>query len=265
LCVGIDAENNVVTSTNPTGGASAWTVGSVDPNVPYDVYGLNNVSCPSVSLCLTVGQGNMISTRHPAAGAAAWSISATDEESVSCPFTTLCVGATSNATGVVSYDPVAGASAWQTIIDRSGGLNAASCPTRSRCIAVDSAGNVLIGSPTPSRAQIRRLLQKALVANGRASLRSLLKNDGYRFAFNAPSAGYLAESWYLGGHGTQPIAAITVHFAGPGRYTPKLKLTGHGQRRLARATDQFRLQTTVRFAAAQGPAVTGARTFNIKR
>jgi hypothetical protein len=88
---------------------------------------------------------------------------------------------------------------------------------------------------------------------------------GYRFAFHAPSAGRLTESWYLSAHRTQPIAAITVRFPGPGRYTPKLKLTRHGQRLLAGATDQLRLQTKVRFAAAQGPTLTGARTFKIKR
>src|SRR5581483_6109801 len=48
LCVAVDNIGNVITSTNPTGGASAWTVTSVDsPNA------LLAVSCPaSTTFCV---------------------------------------------------------------------------------------------------------------------------------------------------------------------------------------------------------------------
>src|SRR5208283_1338069 len=46
LCVAVDNGGKVATSTNPTGGASAWSLASVDgTNV------LQSVSCPTTSLC----------------------------------------------------------------------------------------------------------------------------------------------------------------------------------------------------------------------
>jgi hypothetical protein len=178
LCVAIDGEDNVVTSTDPTGGASAWNVGNPDPDDEEDVFGLNGVSCPSASFCMTVGEGGVVlSSREPADGASSWSSSeAADLGWASCPFVTFCVGGTydQNPVGVVSDDPTGGAAAWRTVIDRQGGINAAACPTRSFCVAVDSEGGVLTGSPTPSRTEVRRLLNKLtlrLSRDGRGALR----------------------------------------------------------------------------------------------
>jgi hypothetical protein len=51
LCVAVDEWGDVVTSTNPTGGASAWTVTHVDGS-----NFLSGVSCPSSGLCVTVDE-----------------------------------------------------------------------------------------------------------------------------------------------------------------------------------------------------------------
>src|SRR6266699_2183335 len=59
----ISAEN-VVTSTNPTGGSSAWTVTHLN-----GTGGFWGVFCPSVDLCVAVDQGgNLITSKNPAAG-----------------------------------------------------------------------------------------------------------------------------------------------------------------------------------------------------
>ena len=50
FCVAVDDSGNVVTSTNPTGGAAAWTVTNVGG------YDLTGVSCPSSVLCVAGGQ-----------------------------------------------------------------------------------------------------------------------------------------------------------------------------------------------------------------
>jgi hypothetical protein len=56
-CVAVDGNGNVVTTTNPTGGASAWTTsdaaGSAD---------MTAVACPSASLCVAVDYGGDVIT-----------------------------------------------------------------------------------------------------------------------------------------------------------------------------------------------------------
>jgi hypothetical protein len=57
LCVAVDGSGNVVTSSNPTGGAAAWTVTNVDgTNI------LKGVSCPSSGLCVAVDEGGNVVT-----------------------------------------------------------------------------------------------------------------------------------------------------------------------------------------------------------
>src|SRR4029077_19109748 len=70
LCVAVDNGGNVVTSSNPTGGAAAWTVTHVDGS-----NFLVGVSCPSSGLCVAVVQvGNVVTSSNPTGGAAAWTV-----------------------------------------------------------------------------------------------------------------------------------------------------------------------------------------------
>ena len=62
----------MVTSTNPTGGATAWTVTPLG-----GIFGsnrdLSGVSCPSVSLCVVIDQQrDVINSTNPTGGAGAW-------------------------------------------------------------------------------------------------------------------------------------------------------------------------------------------------
>ena len=60
----MDNGGNVVTSTHPTGGASAWTVTHVDGS--NHLYG---VSCPSSGLCVAVDlAANVVISTDPTAG-----------------------------------------------------------------------------------------------------------------------------------------------------------------------------------------------------
>jgi hypothetical protein len=83
----------VVTSTDPTGGANAWSVINVDSDNR-----LTGVSCASESLCVAVDAvGNVLSSTDPAGGVEAWSVLPADPThaftSVSCTpaATGLCV------------------------------------------------------------------------------------------------------------------------------------------------------------------------------
>jgi hypothetical protein len=70
LCVAFDSGGNVLTSTDPTGGASAWSIApGPDPhsNAAYAV------SCPSTSLCVAVnGDGRIATSTNPASGGTTW-------------------------------------------------------------------------------------------------------------------------------------------------------------------------------------------------
>jgi hypothetical protein len=136
-----------LTSTDPTGGASAWTKTTIDQgNVPLAV------SCPSVSLCVAVDYpGNVLTSTHPTGGASAWTKATIDPgapdqpvglDAVSCPSVSLCVASDSNGNILTSTDPTGGASAWTKARvarpDPNGNsLTAVSCPSVSLCIAAD--------------------------------------------------------------------------------------------------------------------------------
>jgi hypothetical protein len=84
LCVAFDQAGNVITSTNPTGGASAWsTAPGPDSGSTY------SASCPSKSLCVAInGSGRIGTSTNPAAGATTWSSQLVDAPP--CAFTTPC-------------------------------------------------------------------------------------------------------------------------------------------------------------------------------
>ncbi len=155
LCVAVDQAGNAVTSTNPTGGPSAWHVSAVD-RAPL---GLTDVSCPTVSLCVaTDAAGNVVTSANPAGGAAAWTTETGVGRGkalfgVSCPTASWCVAVDSYGNIITSSDPTAGAGSWalRNVDGRS--LSYVSCPTTSFCAALDSAGNVVTSTdPTAAGA-----------------------------------------------------------------------------------------------------------------
>jgi hypothetical protein len=164
LCVAVDNVGQVVTSTDPMGGASAWTT-AVLPDAPS----LTGVSCPSATLCVIVGSTRFYSTT-PSAGASAWKVSGTVIGgvlvSIACPSATLCVsvGYGDSTTGLASASatPSGAASGWaSTTINTtvpSGNsqlLDSVACAGIGFCVAVDGADNAfdtvspLTGSWTP--------------------------------------------------------------------------------------------------------------------
>jgi hypothetical protein len=143
-CAAIDSQGRVATSTDPAGGAAAWTAASVDP------FQLTAVSCPSELLCVAIDEnGNVVTSTDPTGGAGAWRIASVDFghllPAISCPSTTLCVAVDDYGDVVSSTDPTGGRAAWSapTSIDPSGGILALSCPSVSLCVGVDAFGRVV--------------------------------------------------------------------------------------------------------------------------
>ena len=154
LCVAVDESGNVVTSTNPGGGASAWILSGIDGAVS-----LTGVSCPDEHLCVAVGgvipaadpssgnYGVVLTSTDPADGPGTWKVASVNVYSltaVSCPSPSLCVALDSNGQIVTSTDPTGGPSAWTSFgVDQgSADFSAISCPSAFLCVAVDDLGNV---------------------------------------------------------------------------------------------------------------------------
>jgi hypothetical protein len=165
LCVAVDGAGNALVSTNPTGGAAAWSTTNIDATNP-----IAGVSCPSRSLCVAVDDaGNALVSTNPTGGAAAWRTTNVDGTTklsgVTCPSVTLCV-AVGGRDVAVSTDPAGGSSAWTVLlgVDETVGpecgkyapdqgcaahLTDISCSSVSLCVGLDNWGQ-LISSRDPA-------------------------------------------------------------------------------------------------------------------
>jgi hypothetical protein len=146
FCVASDTlSGDVFVSTNPAGGASAWTSTNI---VNPSGAGLQAVACPSSGLCVAVDStGNEITSTNPTGGAAAWTSGSINPgntlNDVSCVGSSLCVadGAGISATST----PAAGAGGWRTST-AIGALSAVSCPTTALCVIGDQNGDVYVST-----------------------------------------------------------------------------------------------------------------------
>jgi hypothetical protein len=150
LCVAVGYEGSVFTSTDPTGGAGAWSVSDV--NTPGSGTHLTAVSCPSASLCVAVSGGNgaaagrVLTSSDPASES--WQAiqlpGSPDLRGVSCATPALCVAVAKEGRIFVSSDPTGGAPAWRQVPSpTSRNLQAVSCVTALLCVAGDEGGNLL--------------------------------------------------------------------------------------------------------------------------
>ena len=151
LCVGVGGAEEIVTSTDPTGGASRWS--------PVHLDGFNElqgVSCVSASLCVAVdNQGDVLASTDPTGGASRWSITHLEGlpagsrsllglSCVSGGSGPLCAALDSAGDVVTSTDPTGGSGSWTlSDVDGESHMTGISCPSAELCVAGDSAGNVL--------------------------------------------------------------------------------------------------------------------------
>jgi hypothetical protein len=170
LCVAADSSGNVLTSTDPAGGANTWSLAHVDGNTSgaSNAY-FQGISCPSASFCAGVDSaGYVFTTTDPAAGAAAWSSAKISGEydltAVSCPSASLCAAVDNEGNVITSTSPTSGASAWHAEKIDEGPcpavschvigqhfppertLDTISCPSASLCVAGDWDGDVVTSS-----------------------------------------------------------------------------------------------------------------------
>lgn len=150
LCVAVGYEGSVYVSTDPTGGASAWSV--TDVNEGRNATHLTAVSCPSASLCVAVSggygeaAGRILTSPDPASGR--WQTTqlgdSPDLRGVSCATPSLCVAVAKEGRIFVSGDPTGGTSAWREASSPTPrDLFAVSCVAALLCAAGDAGGNIL--------------------------------------------------------------------------------------------------------------------------
>ncbi|MEA2213189.1 MAG: hypothetical protein QOF83_3137 [Solirubrobacteraceae bacterium] len=156
LCVAGDAAGNLITSTHPTSGASAWTVAEqVDPSTR-----INAVSCSSTSLCVAAGNdGAIIHSRNPTGGTSAWKLttgvfrSGNALTSLSCATKKLCFGVDKRGQVIYSRNPTGSARTWKfahILTYSKDWLVSIKCPTTSECVALDRRGHTVLHSTKPT-------------------------------------------------------------------------------------------------------------------
>ncbi len=140
-CVAVDAEGNVLVSTNPVL-QSSWKISSVDPGSS-----LNSVTCASATWCLAAdSKGNIVIISNPGPFTS-FNVSASGAISplnaINCPSTNLCLAADSSGDILVSTNPTSTGSWVSTNVDGSDSILSLSCPSTSICFAGDDNGNIL--------------------------------------------------------------------------------------------------------------------------
>jgi hypothetical protein len=153
LCVGSDGAGRILTSTNPTGGAGAWSSSVVDPNGG----GIFNLACASSSACVAFdGNGSVLTSTNPSGGGSTWSAPSTSVDAngisaLACPSAGVCVATDLNGNVLTSSTaPFSGAS-WSApaSIPGASDVSALACASSTSCIALDASGHVYTSTSPP--------------------------------------------------------------------------------------------------------------------
>jgi hypothetical protein len=152
LCVAVARGGKIVTSTNPTGGASAWQV----IGAPSGAGDLEGIDCITGLCAAGNATGNILTSPDPTR--TPWSEAkagiAALVTGVSCPTASACLGVDNNGSVFTSTDPTGGSAAWHAEnlvpFEASPGeaqfvhnaLFGASCASTSLCALVGSDSRI---------------------------------------------------------------------------------------------------------------------------
>lgn len=152
LCVATGTAGRAITSTNPPGGPTAWSIANVDGD-----QALYHVSCTPSGLCVATDEsGDVLTSTDPTRGAGTWQTAHIDTlaeaaPAVSCPSSALCAIVDGTGGVLTSTDPTAGAESWTRtpVTTADNPLVSISCATASFCVA-GSANSALAISTDPT-------------------------------------------------------------------------------------------------------------------
>jgi Alpha galactosidase A/Alpha galactosidase C-terminal beta sandwich domain len=141
LCVAVDQQGNVLSTSDPTALHPSWSLVARDQGES-----LNAVSCVAGGPCVAVGShGDALVSRG--SGTSAWSPPTPIDgagalRGVSCASASLCVAV--DEEGEVFTSPSPGSGNWSAAsIDSGHHLTGVSCDSQAQCVAIDDAGDVL--------------------------------------------------------------------------------------------------------------------------
>jgi hypothetical protein len=158
LCVAVDSQGNVFSTSDPTASLPSWSKTERDDGESFTA-----VSCAPTGPCVAVDGGGYASVGFKS-GSPTWSAPTPIDagkalSGISCPSASLCVAVDGEGEVLTSTNP--GSGTWQvaTIDSKHPQLTAVSCASSSLCVAVDATGDVL-SSADPSGGSSTWHLQK---------------------------------------------------------------------------------------------------------
>lgn len=208
LCVAVASEGQIVVSTDPTGGASAWP----EVGAPGGTDGLRGIDCVAALLCAAGNTGgNFITSTDPAGGGASWQEANAGRPQritgVSCPTVSRCVAVDANGDVFTSSDPTGGAGSWtfENLVpfenpgQPRNGLFSASCASVSLCALAGNDGRIFtstepfaVPTDTPGGHPVQRTRRRPrtilrFAAGFKHAARTRGRQIRARFRFFSPS------------------------------------------------------------------------------
>ena len=206
------------TSTNPAGGAGAWSGGLADSHGA-----IHAVSCLSTAVCSAADTGGYnVYSNNPKGGAGTWKVgqvfAVAGARTLSCPATNLC--ALGGSFGhVVTFNTTETEESGALLSNGNANVRAISCPSVSLCVGVDDGGNAIIGTMLADE------LPKASFTSSPSA-----PSAGAPVTFNAasssdPDGTIVAYSWHFGDGSTGTGVQPTHTYTNAGTFTITLKVT----------------------------------------
>ncbi len=195
MCATVDSGGNVLTATDPTGGAGAWTTHHLNLG-----YFLTQIACPSISLCVAIGAGgDVVTSTDPTGPSSSWKVTTIDPgvalTSLSCPSARLCLAADQNGNVIAGTGPGPKGVTRRNALAALAGALRRSC-TRQQIATIDRRGRCRTPFAAPGPGQItitwlgeqRQILatgQLVTTARHRVDIDVLLTTAGKRLLHGA--------------------------------------------------------------------------------
>jgi hypothetical protein len=152
LCLAVDDDGNLVSSTNPAGRSRDWHTITIDGH-----RALAGISCPSTHFCAAAdANGHVLTSTGPFGTASSWHATVIGVDTgpqltgITCATAMLCVAIDTAGDVIVSTNPTGGPAAWpRTPVDGTHTITAIACHGASFCLAVDDGGHA-ISSTNPA-------------------------------------------------------------------------------------------------------------------
>jgi hypothetical protein len=245
-CIAIDGSGDIVRSTDPAGGGSAWMLTKVFPwpsTPPADLTSFDYLTCASATRCVGVfsreagthEEETYADVNYAPFGGGSWNL----------------VGIASEAFPHTYPNP--------GVYPHPGTL---SCPSVQLCVATDEAGQIIVGqAEVLTRAHLARLVRAAVKPPSVLSIRAILRHSSLSLPFTPPVEGALRMSLLAApaphqphSH-VQPVAIGLYTFHTLASEPIDLRLTSFG-RRLLKHPHRERLTVQLTFKPAEAGAVT---------